>query len=74
MSLLHGMEDTHARLLLTPSGSDRDVPRVIEDVVTTHAAYMEAIERVLGAPPNCLYRLDAEAVRVWVMPETEDPA
>ena len=73
MSLLHGMEDTHARLLLTPSGSDRDVPRVIEDVVTTHAAYMEAIERVLGAPPNCLYRLDAEAVKVWVTPETEDP-
>ena len=73
MSLLHGMENTHARLLLISSASDRDVPRVIEDVVTVHAAYMEAIERALGAPSNCLYRLDAEAVRAWVTTETEDP-
>ena len=73
MALLHGMENTHARLLLSSLDRDRDVPRVIEDVVTIHAAYMGAIERVLGAPPNCLYRLDAEAVKVWVTPETEDP-
>ncbi len=66
MSLLHGMENTHASLLLITSVSDRDAPRVIEDVVNAHAAYMEAIERVLGAPPNCLYRVDSEAVRVWV--------
>ena len=67
MSLLQGMENTHARLLLS-SEKERDVPRVIEDVVTTHAAYMDAIERVLGAPPNCLYRADAEAAMLWVAP------
>lgn len=65
LSLLQGMGNTHARLLLS-SGQERDELRRIEDIVTTHAAYMEAVERVLGAPPNSLYRTDAEAVKVWV--------
>jgi len=73
MSLLQGMENAHARLLLS-SEKERDVARAIEEVITTHAAYMEAIERVLGAPPNYLYRLDAEAVKMWVAPKTEDSA
>jgi hypothetical protein len=65
MSLLRGMENTHARLLLS-LGRERNEPRCIESIVITHAAYMEAIERALGAPPNSLYRADAEAVRAWV--------
>jgi hypothetical protein len=27
---------------------------------------MEALERVLGAPPNSLYRADVEGVMAWV--------
>ncbi len=71
LSLLQGMGNTHARLLraLDPEngGATGDgVLRSIEEIVATHAAYMDAIERVLGAPPNCLTRTDAEAVNVWV--------
>lgn len=65
LSLLQGMGNTHARLLLSLE-RERDEQRIIEDIVTTHAAYMDAIERVLGAPPTCLYRADLEGVKVWV--------
>ena len=64
LSLLQGMGDTHARLLLSLE-SNSDSHRV-QDIVTTHAAYMDAIERVLGAPPHSFYRADAGAVNVWV--------
>ena len=53
------------RILLSLA-QERDELRCIEGIVTTHAAYMDAIEHVLGAPPNSLYRTDAEAVKVWV--------
>src|SRR6266508_2153281 len=65
LSLLQGMGNTHARLLLSLE-QERDELQCIERIVTTHAAYMDAIERVVGAPPNSLYRTDAEAVKVWV--------
>lgn len=64
LSLLQGMGSTHARLLLS-LGQGGDELRCIERIVATHAAYMDAIERMLGAPPNSLYRTDAEAVKVW---------
>ncbi len=69
LSLLQGMGSTHAKLLLSLE-QERDDLRCIDEIVAgivaTHAAYMDAIERVLGAPPNSLYRTDAEAVKVWV--------
>jgi AcrR family transcriptional regulator len=65
LSLLRGMGNTHAKLLLSVERKHDEV-RVIEVIITTHAAYMEAVERVLGAPPNSLYRADADAVKVWV--------
>jgi AcrR family transcriptional regulator len=63
--LLAGMSDTHASLMLSLN-KDSDAARCTEGIVNTHAAYMTAIERVLGAPPNCLFRVDAAAVQVWV--------
>ena len=66
MALLQSMGDTHARMLLSWTDG-RDPRSSIEEIVATHAAYMEAMERVLGAPPNSLDRADAEAVRGWVM-------
>ncbi len=59
LSLLQGMGNTHARLLLAlvqeSSGGTADSQvRDIEKIVATHAVYIEAIERVLGAPPDCL--------------------
>ena len=43
-----------------PSGA------LIDGIITTHAAYLTAIERVLGAPPGSLPRLDPAPVRAWV--------
>lgn len=71
LALQNGMGNTHAQLLFMfdhESGrpTAMNAGQRIAAIVTTHAAYMEAIERVLGAPPNSLYRVDAEAVRIWV--------
>lgn len=71
LSLLQGMENTHARILLSlgqecdGAKGSREL-RCIEAIVAVHAAYMEAIERVSGAPQDSLYRTDAEAVKLWV--------
>lgn len=65
LSLLHGMGNTHAQLMLA-FDHEHDEQRCIEGIVTTHAAYMDAVERVLGAPTRSLYRADAEAVGVWL--------
>jgi AcrR family transcriptional regulator len=65
LSLLQGMGNAHARLLLSVD-RETDEQRRVEEIVAVHAAYMDAVERVLGAPPNSLYRTDAEAVKVWV--------
>ncbi len=75
LSLLQGMGNTHARLLLSLEQED-DEQRCIDDIVASivaaHAAYMDAIERVLGAPSDSLYRADAEAVKVWVAALRDD--
>jgi AcrR family transcriptional regulator len=65
LALLHGMGNTHAKLLLS-IGQERDEMRCITSIITTHAAYMDAIERVLGANPHSLYRTDVETVGMWV--------
>jgi AcrR family transcriptional regulator len=65
LTLLQGMGNTHARLLfsLMEGGNDE---RCIEEIVATHVAYMEAIERLLGGPIHSIRRTDVEAVQVWV--------
>jgi AcrR family transcriptional regulator len=64
LALLQGMGNTHARLLLSLE-PDRDNVQIINEIIAVHAAYMDAIERVLGAPPHSFYRADMEAVSVW---------
>jgi AcrR family transcriptional regulator len=44
----------------------------IEEIVTTHAVYMDAIERVLGVPSHTFYRTNAEGVQLWVEAIRED--
>lgn len=65
MSLLQGMGDAHARLMLafTQAGDEQ---YCIDSIIAIHAAYLDAIERVLGAPPNSFERANAEVVMVWV--------
>jgi len=65
LALLQGMGDTHAKLLLSAVGAP-DRQQIIDEVVTTHAAYMDAVERVLGAPSQSLYRAEAHLVKMWV--------
>lgn len=65
MSLLQSMGNTHARLLLSFE-RERDEQHCIAEIVATHAAYLDAIERVLGAPPHSFSRTDPEAVNIWM--------
>lgn len=66
MSLLQGMGNTHAKLLFSLE-QEHDEEHRIEEIVATHAASMDAIERVLGAPPYSFYRTNAQVVKVWVV-------
>lgn len=68
LSLQQGMGNTHAKLLLSLE-KEQDPQDCMERIAVTNAAYMDAIERVLGAPSNALYRLDAEAAKAWVTAE-----
>ena len=72
MSLLHGMGDTHIRLLLSLDQKRDDDQRLIEEIVATHAAYMDAVERVLGAPSHSFYRTHAAGVKIWVAALRDD--
>lgn len=68
MSLLQGMGNTHAHLLLSFEQKRDDVfdAAQIEKIVATHEAYMDAIERILGTPSHTFYRATTEAVSFWV--------
>jgi hypothetical protein len=62
LSLIQGLQYTLARLYSTFE-MEHNQQRFIEGNVTAFDAYMEAIERALGAPPRLLFRLDAETVK-----------
>lgn len=62
-ALLQGMGHIQARLFLS-SEHERDELRA--EIVATQAAFMDAVERVLGAPANSFSRADAEAVNIWL--------
>jgi AcrR family transcriptional regulator len=64
MALLQGMMNRHAPLMLALESAP-DVSPVIDQVVSVYAAFMEAIERTLGAPPHALQRIDAQAIAAW---------
>jgi len=65
LALLQGMGNTHAELLLAIE-PEQDEQRRVEAIVAVYYAYMDAIERVLGAPSNCLHRVGAEAIKAWM--------
>jgi hypothetical protein len=60
--LIQGLQYSLARLHAVFE-RERDEPRYIESVVAAYGAYMDTIERMLGAPALCLDRLDAGVVR-----------
>jgi AcrR family transcriptional regulator len=64
LTLLQGMGNTHAKLLLSLyKGHAAD--HCVEGIAASQAAYMNAIEHVLGAPPNSFERIQPEAVKLW---------
>lgn len=65
LALLQGMGNSHAKLILSFDHAP-DKEQVVGQLVETHAAYMDAVERVLGAPPHTLYRAKIEEVRTWL--------
>lgn len=62
MSLLQGMGESMAALILSPPPGV-DIPRRLESTIE---AYSDGMERVLGAPPGSLQLVDPEALRGWV--------
>jgi AcrR family transcriptional regulator len=71
LALTNGMAAAHARLMLafmdTRGTSDtRDERRFIDEALGLHAAFLDAVERVLGAPSGTLRRGDRATARLWV--------
>jgi TetR/AcrR family transcriptional regulator, transcriptional repressor for nem operon len=64
LTLLQGMGNTHAKLLLSLEWG-QDETHCVEGIVASYAAYMNAIEHVLGAPPASFERIKPEAVKLW---------
>ena len=65
LSITRGMGNALTKLLLAFEHVP-DEMQYITDIVATSAASVEAIERVLGASSHCLYRPNAEEVKVWL--------
>jgi AcrR family transcriptional regulator len=64
-ALLHAMADAHAATMLDYGHKRIDEAAFTAAMIATHAAYLDAIERVLGAPANCLKRSDDDVVAKW---------
>lgn len=59
VAIVQALQDAMAQHLLT-TGSK------VKEMVATHGAHIEAIERYLGVPAGTLYHADARAVNSWV--------
>jgi AcrR family transcriptional regulator len=59
VAVVQALQDAMAEQLLAA------VPKV-KEMVATHGAHIEAIERYLGVPTGMLYRADARAVNSWI--------
>lgn len=63
-ALASAMSDDHAAAMLA-FDTHRDDGRLAEQVIAIQAAYLAAIERVLGVPLNTLRRIAPDDVNVW---------
>jgi AcrR family transcriptional regulator len=59
VAIVQVLQDAMAQQLLT-------IGSKVKEMVATHGAHIEAIERYLGVPAGMLYRADARAVNSWV--------
>jgi hypothetical protein len=65
MALLQSMGNAHAAKMLDFGHGGDSGAGLAAAVVNIHAAYMNAIERLLGMRDGALRRTDAAAVRNW---------
>jgi AcrR family transcriptional regulator len=65
LSLLQGMGNAHASLLFFPK-RENDKQFTLKHTIAVYDAYMDAIERVLGAPAGSLPRTDVQAIKAWL--------
>jgi AcrR family transcriptional regulator len=72
MALLQAMGDRHAEFMLALDQTHDNDQHLIEEIIITHAVYMDTIERVLGVPSHTFSRTNAEGVRLWVEAIRED--
>jgi AcrR family transcriptional regulator len=66
VALLQAMGDRHAEVLFACHQADKQLYHRIAEIVTTHAVYLDAIERVLGVPSHTFARTNAAAVQRWI--------
>ena len=59
VAIVQALQDAMAQHLLTTGSKAKEI-------VATHGAHIEAIERYLGVPVGTLYRADARAVNSWI--------
>ena len=64
-AVIQALQDAMAQRLLAALHRAASSPSV-KEIVNTHGAHMEAIERYLGVPTNTLNRVDARAVKSWI--------
>jgi AcrR family transcriptional regulator len=59
VAIVQALQEAMAQQLL--SGAAK-----VKDVIATHSAHIEAIERYLGVPAGTLYQADARVVNSWI--------
>ena len=67
LSITHSMGNAVLKLVLA-FAQDPEQLHYIDEIVSTNAASLEAIERVLGASSPCVYRPTVEDVKAWLAP------
>jgi AcrR family transcriptional regulator len=64
-AIIQALQEAMAqRMLAVPHLSSSSLS--VKEMVNTHGAHMEAIERYLGVPAGTLNRVDARAVKSWI--------
>ena len=65
VALVQALQDAMAQQLLAAARRSPDA-KTVKQMVATHRAHIEAIERYLGIPAGTLYPADARAVNSWI--------
>lgn len=65
LSITIGLQTSIGHLMFVAEKNENPQEQV-EEIVSTYAVYVDAMERTINAPSGSLFRLDAEIVQIWV--------